>query len=257
MSSRAGSSIGAFLVSLPVSAMLLMMVFGVPRFAPGTNGETGWDQARQFFQQFRGESKSSGDKVFSDYPPTGSAAASEDPFARVTRGGPAGEAPRWGAAAAPEAAATGADPRLARNSESAPRSPWPFSGASQGGGSPTDAPGLDRRSGELTHDQPPRAAGGLESGAFTWTEARRRLAELGIHEFHLEPGLERDQYLFVCLFTPGDDARVTHRFEAEAGDPLAAVQDVLSQVDGWLSQRYAERSQQIIQPFGGHDPVRR
>lgn len=195
MSSKAGSSIGAFLLSLPVSAMLLMMVFGIPRFAPGTNAESGWDQARQFFSRLRGESNRAPDEMFGEYPPPPSRVPMDDPFAPVSRvGGSTAEAPRWG--------------------------------TSPASGTP-----------------PAREALGA---ALTWTEARRRLTELGIDQFHLEPGLQRDHYLFVCLFSPGDDPRVTHRFEAEAADPLMAVQDVLSQIDGWLSQRYADRAQQII-----------
>ncbi|MEZ6066863.1 MAG: hypothetical protein R3B90_14425 [Planctomycetaceae bacterium] len=48
MGGRAGG-LGAFLLSLPVSAILLMAVFGIPKFAPGVGNESQWENARQFF----------------------------------------------------------------------------------------------------------------------------------------------------------------------------------------------------------------
>jgi hypothetical protein len=247
MSSKAGSSIGAFLLSLPVSAMLLMMVFGVPRFAPGTNGENGWDQARQFFSRLRGDSHRSPEEMFGEYPPPATRVPMNDPFAPLPRGAAStAEAPRWG-----DPPASG--PPASRGAgETTSQPAWPFVGLVSGGAStPPPANARPRMSG-LTESEPevrsPRESFGA---ALTWTEARRRLTELGIEQFHLEPGLHRDHYLFVCLFSPGDDPRVTHRFEAEAADPLAAVQDVLGQIDGWLSQRYADRARQIIPPAGG------
>ena len=88
MSSRPGGSIGAFLMSLPVSAMLLMAVFGVPKFAPGTGGESGWQNAKQFFTSLTQSTPNS--------------ATAEDPFRRgsVSRNGEfeseSAEAPQWG-----------------------------------------------------------------------------------------------------------------------------------------------------------------
>lgn len=250
MSSKAGSSIGAFLLSLPVSAMLLMMVFGVPRFAPGTNGESGWDQARQFISRLRGESNRAPDEMFGEYPPPPTRVPMDDPFAPVSQGSSgAAEAPRWGASPA-----SGTPPSREDVPTGASTSPpaWPFVGLVSSGPSATPAENAAPRmsqGGEWAGEVPSRRDS--LGAALTWTEARRRLTELGIDQFHLEPGLQRDHFLFVCLFSPGDDPRVTHRFEAEAADPLLAVQDVLSQIDGWLSQRFADRAQQIIPPARG------
>jgi hypothetical protein len=73
----------------------------------------------------------------------------------------------------------------------------------------------------------------------TWREAARELEELGIQNFHLERGTEAQSFLFVCSFAPGDSPQVTLRFEAEAQDPLAAVSNVLDQVNVWLRRRFA------------------
>lgn len=71
----------------------------------------------------------------------------------------------------------------------------------------------------------------------TWREAVRRLNELGIQEFRLEPGRQLGEFYFACEFTPHRDARVTRRFEAEATEPLLAVRAVLRQIDEWLTRR--------------------
>ena len=71
----------------------------------------------------------------------------------------------------------------------------------------------------------------------TWREAVRRLNELGIQEFRLEPGRQLGEFYFACEFTPDRDARITRRFEAEAQEPLLAVAAVLRQIDEWLPRR--------------------
>ncbi|MBC7822221.1 MAG: hypothetical protein IAG10_35500 [Planctomycetaceae bacterium] len=71
----------------------------------------------------------------------------------------------------------------------------------------------------------------------TWREAVRRLNELGIQEFRLEPGRQLGEFYFVCEFTPDRDTRITRRFEAEAKEPLLAVAAVLRQIDEWLPRR--------------------
>ena len=82
-------------------------------------------------------------------------------------------------------------------------------------------------------------AGATASG-LTWREAARRLEEVGITDFRLERGQSSDRFLFFCRFSPGGDARIIQRFEAEAAEPLAAVEDVLTQVEAWLQHRYAQ-----------------
>jgi hypothetical protein len=71
----------------------------------------------------------------------------------------------------------------------------------------------------------------------TWQSAVTALKELGIHHYHLEPGSRSSDFLFTCSYTPPDNPRVTHRFEAESGQPLEAVHKVIQQVRQWRLTR--------------------
>lgn len=245
---RAGSTFGTFLLSIPVSAILLMAIFGIPRLAPGVGGDGNWQDPRQLFAKLTGSS-SNGADVFDQYHSGAGQPATEDPFGRSmpdrqAGGGSAANAPRWGdpPAAEPRGVQSGNAP--IRREPGGAASEWPFAR--------TDTRLADAGPGGRPNATPmaesPLASRGSQ---VSWADARRQLAEWGISDFHLEPGLNGDSYLFVCTFSPGDDPRVTHRFEAEASDPLTAVGEVLGQIDGWLQQRHAARSQQIIQPYSG------
>ena len=72
-------------------------------------------------------------------------------------------------------------------------------------------------------------------------ESLKKLNSLGVKHYHLERGVDQDSWLFVCLFSPGDDTRVTHRFEAESDDPDGAVAETLKQIDGWLLKRFKDK----------------
>jgi len=69
-----------------------------------------------------------------------------------------------------------------------------------------------------------------------WATAVKRLNRLGIREFQLTPGARPNEFLFRCSFTPQDNPRITHRFEAEATEPLRAVQKVVLQVEKWMQR---------------------
>lgn len=71
----------------------------------------------------------------------------------------------------------------------------------------------------------------------TWNEAIRRLNELQIRDFRLGPGLNANEFLFVCSYTPSDSPLVSYRFEAESPEPLKAVENVLEQVVAWQQRR--------------------
>jgi hypothetical protein len=71
----------------------------------------------------------------------------------------------------------------------------------------------------------------------TWRDAVQRLNAMGIRNFRLEAGHQPSQFLFYCSYTPRDNARVSYRFEAEADEPLRAVERVLEQIDTWLAAR--------------------
>jgi len=78
-----------------------------------------------------------------------------------------------------------------------------------------------------------------QTSLLTWRQASLRLTELGVKNYHLERGAAEGTFLFVCTFSPGDAPHVVHRFEAETDDPLLAVNQVLQQVDRWMRSRYA------------------
>lgn len=73
--------------------------------------------------------------------------------------------------------------------------------------------------------------------SLTWQAAVDRLNELEIHNFRLEPGSEPHQFIFICSYTPADNPKISYRFEAEAHEPLRAVEKVLEQIDQWRSHR--------------------
>lgn len=73
----------------------------------------------------------------------------------------------------------------------------------------------------------------------TWRAAVQRLNALGIRKFRLEPGRQLGEFYFACEFASEHDARITRRFEAEASEPLLAVNTVLRQIDECLSHRSA------------------
>jgi len=81
----------------------------------------------------------------------------------------------------------------------------------------------------------PREEAGREP--LTWQGAVRRLNELEIRSFRLEPGRQSNQFVFICSYTPSDAPRVSYRFEAESDEPLKAVEKVLAQIDEWQQQR--------------------
>jgi hypothetical protein len=67
----------------------------------------------------------------------------------------------------------------------------------------------------------------------SWKDAVARLNALGIRDYQLLPGDREGEFLFSCRIVSRSNPRVTHLFEAEANEPLAAVQKVLRQIDDW------------------------
>lgn len=71
------------------------------------------------------------------------------------------------------------------------------------------------------------------ASSLTWRTAVAWLNQHGIDHYQLQPGHHGDEFHFSCAFTPSDNPRITHRFEAEAGEPLRAVEKVLAQIAAW------------------------
>ena len=71
----------------------------------------------------------------------------------------------------------------------------------------------------------------------TWGAAVERLNQLDIRSFRLEPGSRTGLFVFICSYSPAETSSVSYRFEAEADQPLKAVQKVLDQVIEWQQRR--------------------
>ncbi|HEV8004147.1 MAG TPA: hypothetical protein VGP63_30055 [Planctomycetaceae bacterium] len=95
-----------------------------------------------------------------------------------------------------------------------------------------------------------RASAGVPTGsvnATSWKRAISRLNALGIQDYQLQPGERDGEFNFSCRFAARSNPHVIHRFEAEAADPLEAVNQVLRQLDDWRA-RHSDRRQAARDP---------
>ncbi len=229
------STIAAFLMSIPLSAIGLMAVFGIPQMAPGSLLQKGLGQgSSQEEDVLRGD-------YFDD--------EEEAPASRRRRSRSSARSEAESAPAFDEGMET--DRRAEAPSRPGRTTAWNDqveANDDRGGVNPFAS---------RPRATPPRNEAALETAEaggtareritsphtdLTWKSARNRLTELGVTHFHLERGSTDDSFLFVCMFSPGDDPRVTRRFEAEAPEPLAAVDGVLGQIDTWMQRRFASQS---------------
>ena len=67
----------------------------------------------------------------------------------------------------------------------------------------------------------------------SWRDAIDRLNQLGIRTYRLSPSSVAGGYHFWCQVTSVDAPQVSRRFEAESREPLDAVDRVLAQVEEW------------------------
>lgn len=102
---------------------------------------------------------------------------------------------------------------------------------------PEDLGGYRRQRESLPERTPPARREESERVNLTWQDAVRRLNDLEIRNFRLEPSRQANQFVFICSYTPSDSPRVSYRFEAESDEPLKAVEKVLAQIDEWQEQR--------------------
>ena len=100
------------------------------------------------------------------------------------------------------------------------------------------------------------AANAAGAKPLTWRSAVDRLRALGINHYRLAPGTAPNGFHFSCFFSPGGDPRITQRFEAEANEPLGAVEQVLAQIDGWRKQHTESQASRtandIVGPVAGN-----
>lgn len=89
------------------------------------------------------------------------------------------------------------------------------------------APGSSWNNYPISQQQVPQQSQGPQ---ITWQQAVGQLNSMGIREYHLKPGRRPGEFYFFCFFTPPNRPQVTIRYEAEADDPLKAVENVLQQI---------------------------
>lgn len=114
---------------------------------------------------------------------------------------------------------------------------WGDNRGSHAGGAPITTPfqAADGSNRGLNAVDTPASDTGIN--ALTWPEALRRLNELEIRDFRLGRGLNDNEFLFVCSYSPNGSPLVSYRFEAESTEPLKAVENVLEQVVAWQQKR--------------------
>jgi hypothetical protein len=223
MSAKQGGSFATLLLAIPLSAIPLMAVFGIPEFtslSAATPETFPPDLVRQPIASFDVPAPESVDQRHRR--------AAADLLSAADRPAPGRDADVavW-SSDAPRAEA-GGDVVLATQSLQAQPSPRPMQTAA-----PVHL--IRTLASETTTPAPAPTASGL-----TWREATRRLEEIGITDYRLERGNTPERFLFACRFSPGGDERIVQRFEAEAAEPLEAVEDVLEQVERWLQHRFAD-----------------
>lgn len=218
MSAKGGTSLGTLLVSVPLAAIPLMAIFGIPEFAPvvasADGEEISLERAADATVDLGNDRELSSSLL--DAP-------QYNPFESTE----AEDAARLDAPLASPDDSWALSNDRADLSEDLP--------ADSDLGPPSD---FDNAARDLERATP--RPGPPSSATLTWDDAARRLSDLSINDYHLEPGIEEGTFLFVCALTPDADSNVIMRFEAESAEPLAAVEDVLGQVDDWLRQRFAE-----------------
>jgi hypothetical protein len=239
MSAKGGGSLATLLFSVPLAAIPLMAIFGVPQLAPVANLIEDDEDGDRDDGRRRPRSSDLDDRAdlgeFSE-------SASDAPFFDGDTGDGFEEADAGGRHDARDSDRRIAEGTDRRRRPEAMSEPWP----------PADEGRTDRGIPNGLHEDVSNwpdarvaessALGGAEASepaSLTWPEAARELSERGIQNYHLEQGHNEQSFLFVCAFTPPDAANVMMRFEAESAEPLEAVQSVLDQIDGWQRQQSA------------------
>lgn len=240
MRNHAHSSFATILLLIPILAVPMLAIFGVPQFTPAVTSP--FDDAK------------SRKKTDSEAPPFSPSSRETDTFEQFAASNTT-ETAAWASDTVDPASQKLADRRNPGRGQpvshevvlNEPSAPSPF--ASEAPATPRrnmDAvPGSYRRSrpDSSTAATVPagpkasRSAPAVVEPQLTWREAVQRLNTMGIRNFRLEPGHQPSQFLFNCSYTPRDNPRVSYRFEAEADEPLRAVERVLEQIDTWLAAR--------------------
>jgi len=72
----------------------------------------------------------------------------------------------------------------------------------------------------------------------SWQDVQQRLDALGVRHFQLVPNKNDGKFLFRCMYKdPAPRRMIVRLFEAEADEPLVAIEEVLQQIEEWKSGR--------------------
>lgn len=237
MSAKGGSPLTTFLFSIPLAAIPLMAIFGIPQFAPVVASPDDADDFETSSASRDPDYRRRASDLMQPYDDRGlSEPLSDAPSydagngTDVDLGGGSDSIESFDRpsglpdSAPPSEASVFGEPSSGLEPDARTDPFEPDSGWSEEEGSAAATPDAARSS----------------AGRMTWRQASGLLREMGIDDYHLEPGAAEGSFLFVCSLTPAGASNVTMRFEAESEDPLLAVGDVLGQVDRWLKQRYAQ-----------------
>lgn len=216
MRSGAHSSVGTILLLIPILAVPMLAIFGVPQFTPAV--------ASPLKAQ-----REQGNRL-DDAPTFSKSNTTSDPLVELAEGA-AAELPAWADerdVSAVKLTERRRNERVAASAAAEANVASPFSVAS--------AEPVPRQSRPTAHTVAPKPAM-TDSSGLTWQAAVKRLNDLEIRNFRLEPGHQAQQFAFYCSFTPPESPRVSYRFEAEADEPLRAVEKVLQQIETWRAAR--------------------
>lgn len=222
MRSGAQSSVGTILLLVPILAVPMLAIFGVPQLTPAVSSHLAAQREQR-------------DSL--DDAPTFAPRQREEDALEELAGGSTSELPAW----ADERDATAASLAKRRQQDRAATAAAaeasvasPFQTASAAAAEP--APRRTRPA-PAPAAAPVTRSTATDLSGLTWQTAVQRLNELEIRNFRLEPGQQPQQFAFYCSFTPPDSPRVSYRFEAEAEEPLRAVEKVLQQIETWRAAR--------------------
>lgn len=254
MSSRAGSTFVTFLMSIPVVAAGMVAFFGVPPLSTVIAATRGLNSKLQNLNSDEGEGSRSSSSQFEEWdsqsaPSWDSEGTEEAPahgkhkdksrevddlgFSKFSDD-ESDDNPTEGDSGDHKHGPSGRRIDSTKNAEFAWRDSSKLSsGTKLLGGSPSSREEMDSKFHRINEDK--------TEAPVSMKDALKKLNSLGVKNYHLERGVEQDTWLFVCLFSPGDDSRVVHRFEAESNDPEGAVAETLKQIDGWLLKRFRDK----------------
>ena len=230
MAGNAGA-LSSLVMTLPLIAVPCLAVFGLPSLGPAT-AEADSDEAAVDLGQPTAEPK-----------PDSSAAP---PFGPIVDAGPSSQDPRTGID--PTFDRRGAAPNMPLDLDlpdgppsAPPAASGPFSSQELAGDpfpKTAAAPSLSTTPTALPATPPAAPAGRTLDAAIA------RLNGVGIHDIRFARGETPGQVYFSCAY--GEAKNVTRRFEGEGAGSLAAVEDVLRQVEKYFASRSFTDPQAVL-----------